>query len=276
MSSLFPPVLDVPFARGPSCLPIKLKHRHNHTLSILSQFPPVCYNVPSSLCVSFFLSVGLCLPFFLFLFFFSFSSLFSPSDWYTDILFPIYGGKLAGRKLGCRANTTTRAPLHQTRNIQYNDDFRAGDKHSVDVWARTAANKQMMNPVITALGSRCAFLRPSPSLISVSLFSRQPLFSRHVSSPPRSLWSPRGTERKILAVRREHNPAQCHSKSRTKKKKKDESSPFGRLPARLHPRLSPRVIPLHKFGAYRRLLQLARSCWWTHGALATMGFRQKR
>lgn len=70
MSSLFPPVLDVPFARGPSCLPIKLKHRHNHTLSILSQFPPVCYDVPSSLCVSFFLSVGLCLPFFFSFFFF--------------------------------------------------------------------------------------------------------------------------------------------------------------------------------------------------------------
>ena len=78
----------------------------------------------------------------------------------------------------------------------------------------------------------------------------------------------------MMAARREHNPAQRHGKS-PPPPKKDESSPFGCLPARLHPRLS-RVIPLHKFGAYRRLLQLARSCWWTHGALTTMGFRQKR
>ena len=195
-------------------------HTQSHTLHPLPISPP-CATMFLPRCVFFFFSLlgFACLfscPFF---FFFS-PSLFSPSDWYTDILFPIYGGKLAGRKLGCRANTTTRAPLHQTRNIQYNDDFRAGDKHSVDVWARTAVSKQMMNPVITALGSRCAFLRPSPSLISVSLLSRPPLFSRHMSPLPRSFWSPRGTERKILAVRREHNPAQCHGKSRTKKKKR--------------------------------------------------------
>ena len=71
MSSLFPPVLDVPFARGPSCLPIKLKHTHTITHSPSSpNFPPLCYNVPSSLCFFFFLSVGLCLPFFLSFFFF--------------------------------------------------------------------------------------------------------------------------------------------------------------------------------------------------------------
>ena len=200
MSSLFPPVLDVPFARGPSCLPIKLKHTHtqSHTLSILSQFPPrpVCYNVPSSLCFSFFSLLGFA-SFFSFPFFFLFPiSVLSLRLIHWHIVSNLR--REARHKKTWVSSKHNHPPpppsiKHGTSNTMMTSD--GGDKHSVDVWVRTAVNKQMMNPVITALGSPLHFPRPSPSLISVSLFSRPPLFSQHVPSPspPRSFWSPRGT-----------------------------------------------------------------------------------
>ena len=198
MSSLFPPVLDVPFAWGPSCLPIKLKHTHTipHSLHPLPVSPPRVLPCSFLAVFFFFLSVGLCFLFF-FSFFFSFSHLCSLPQ--TDTLtycFQFTEGSSPEENLGVE-QTQQQAPppsiKHGTSNTMMTSD--GGDKHSVDVWVRTAVNKQMMNPVITALGSPLCFPRPSPSLISVSLFSRPPLFSRHVPSPspPRSFWSPRGT-----------------------------------------------------------------------------------